>query len=100
LSEQTGAALGMWATPRASDGEKGGPNQSFGAGGQPLPSQAYQSAQAEASGPTPNGSSDTTAKPAGSLNPAFVSWLMGYPPEWGNCAPMAMPLSPKSRRKS
>ena len=32
----------MWSTPRASDGEKGGPNQSFGAGGQPLPAQAYQ----------------------------------------------------------
>ena len=31
-----------WSTPRASDGEKGGPNQSFGAGGQPLPSQAVQ----------------------------------------------------------
>jgi hypothetical protein len=30
----------MWSTPRASDGEKGGPNQSFGAGGIPLPSQA------------------------------------------------------------
>lgn len=30
----------LWSTPRASDGEKGGPNQSFGAGGTPLPSQA------------------------------------------------------------
>lgn len=29
----------MWSTPRASDGEKGGQNQSFGAGGTPLPSQ-------------------------------------------------------------
>jgi hypothetical protein len=29
-----------WATPRATDGEKGGPNQSFGAGGTPLPAQA------------------------------------------------------------
>lgn len=33
-----------WSTPRASDGEKGGPNQAFGAGGQPLPAQAYQAA--------------------------------------------------------
>lgn len=32
----------QWSTPRASDGEKGGPNQAFGAGGQPLPSQAAQ----------------------------------------------------------
>lgn len=29
-----------WSTPRASDGEKGGPNQSFGGGGVPLPAQA------------------------------------------------------------
>lgn len=33
-----------WSTPRASDGEKGGPNQAFGAGGQPLPARAYQTA--------------------------------------------------------
>lgn len=32
----------LWSTPRASDGEKGGPNQSFGAGGIPLPAQASQ----------------------------------------------------------
>lgn len=31
-----------WATPRATDGEKGGPNQSFGAGGVPLPAMASQ----------------------------------------------------------
>ncbi len=34
---------GLWATIRASDGEKGGPNMAFGAGGQPLPAQAAQS---------------------------------------------------------
>lgn len=33
-------AAGSWGTPRASDGEKGGPNMSFGAGGTPLPAQA------------------------------------------------------------
>ena len=31
-----------WATPRASDGEKGGPNMAFGAGGTPLPAQMHQ----------------------------------------------------------
>ena len=35
-------AIATWSTPRATDGEKGGPNQSFGAGGTPLPSQAAQ----------------------------------------------------------
>lgn len=29
-----------WSTPRSSDGAKGGPNMSFGAGGTPLPAQA------------------------------------------------------------
>lgn len=33
-------AAAMWGMPRASDAEKGGPNQSFGAGGTPLPAQA------------------------------------------------------------
>jgi len=37
-----------WSTPRASDGEKGGPNQSFGAGGQPLPAQMHQATWAAA----------------------------------------------------
>jgi hypothetical protein len=32
----------VWSTPRASDAEKGGPNQKFGAGGTPLPAQAAQ----------------------------------------------------------
>jgi hypothetical protein len=37
----TGQAEAMtWASPRASDGEKGGPNMSFGAGGTPLPTMA------------------------------------------------------------
>jgi hypothetical protein len=34
-----GAQATTWSTPRGSDGEKGGPNQSFGAGGVPLASQ-------------------------------------------------------------
>lgn len=35
-----------WSTQRASDGEKGGPNQNFGAGGVPLPAQAVSFARA------------------------------------------------------
>lgn len=46
-----------------------------------------------------NGPSEQTEKP-GALNPEFVCWLMGFPPEWDACAPMATPSSRKSRRKS
>jgi hypothetical protein len=45
-TKQGGANLrtqtALWSTPRASDAEKGGPNQAYGAGGQPLPSMAAQ----------------------------------------------------------
>lgn len=114
-------AQALWSTPRASDGEKGGPNMSFGAGCQPLPAQAAAlwatpntidakggtrtgagqvqlCHQAAASGATPSGSPERTASP-GALDPAFVSWLMGYPPEWLSCAPSAMRSSRKSRPK-
>jgi hypothetical protein len=37
-----------WSTPRASDGEKGSPNQSFGAGGEPLTAQAMNWATPQA----------------------------------------------------
>jgi len=54
-----------------------GPNQAFGAGGQPLPSQvAHQN-----TGATRSGSSAPTDSP-GALNPEFVCWLMGYPSGW------------------
>ena len=34
------------------------------------------------------------------LNPAFARWLMGYPPEWDACAPMATRSCRKSRPHS
>jgi len=39
--------------------------------------------------------------PAGGyLNPEFVFWLMGYPPEWDDSGVTAMPSSRKSRLSS
>jgi len=103
-----------WSTPRASDGAKGGPHMAFGAGGTPLPAQAAQLAWATpTSRDYKDGTSPGTAPvnahlgrqvepslDAGSLNPAFVFWLMGYPPAYLSCAPPATRSSRKSPRAS
>jgi hypothetical protein len=41
-TNETGSTGSQWSTPRASDGAKGGPNQRFSAGGQPLPTQIHR----------------------------------------------------------
>lgn len=101
-----------WGTPRASDGEKGGPNMTFGAGGHPLPSQAVQqmwgtptsrdwkdgaapslkaqtngllSRQAPRSMTGGDTSSASTQPVRRQLNPTFVEWLMGWPRGWTVC---------------
>lgn len=106
------AAEQLWSTPRASDAEKGSPNQSFGAGGQPLPSQAaqwstpsvadVQGGRKSRSGDRdsellmngqadqlcsrldqmPSTNGETSSPDRRSLNPLFVEWLMGWPPGW------------------
>jgi hypothetical protein len=58
-----------WSTPRASDGEKGGPNMSFGAGGQPLPAQAAQAAQATWATPSARDWKDTPGMSTTGVNP-------------------------------
>lgn len=43
---------------------------------------------------------ETEKAAAFQLNPHFSRWLMGFPPEWCNCAVMAMQSFPKSQRSS
>lgn len=74
--------LALWPTARASDGAKGGPSMTFGAGGLPLPSSAWRVANTS-SAPTENSRSGV-----GSLHPEFAGWELGYPPEWLSCAPL------------
>lgn len=72
----------QWSTVRASDGEKGGPNQAFGAGGVPLTTQACQLSRllhviltggSQSSPDTLN-----SALRSLRLNPLFCEWLMGW----------------------
>lgn len=100
-------AADIWSTPRASDGEKGGPNQSFGAGGIPLASQS-------ANWPTPTAldrprNDETLAKSAAFrkrnanqntvplyLGEVAQKWLTPDVPNGGRTAPADM--SPTGKR--
>ena len=64
----------QWSTPRASAAEKGGPNQSFGAGGIPLPAQAAKWTTPSASDGTRGGTGITEGMSGSSLTQNVAQW--------------------------
>lgn len=88
----------MWPTPCTPNGGRSPAKGMSNTGKTPDGKKRQVDIQWIARGLEPDGSSATTEKP-GALNPQFVCWLMGFPPEWDACAPTAMPSSRKSRPK-
>ena len=80
--------LAGWQTPKLPSGGGQEVRLTPGGGLRKLEDQALLS------GPPANGSPAGTGS-SGQLNPAFPLWLHGFPAEWDDCAPRAMP----SRRK-
>lgn len=87
----------MWPTPMAHEARLGYQRRMGDAKGSQK-SLTTEATDALGLGENVTGLRAQTEKP-GALNPAFVCWLMGFPPEWEDCAPTAMPSSRKSRQK-
>ena len=76
--------LSGWATPTVRDHKDGAASLETNR------INARLGMEVRLTGETSNGSPAPTEKP-GQLNPDFTRWLMGYPAEWADCAPTAMP---------
>jgi len=82
--------IGSWVSPTAQDHSRGGKP--------PRPQDTGVPLSQQVSGMPATGSS-AGMESGGQLNPAHSRWLMGYPTEWDDCAPMGTPSSRKSRQK-
>lgn len=96
---QEAEALAGWTTPQAHDTAPGN-SARIGRHGTKHGDRNLNDEAALISG-LPAPLSDPTPKVnTGALNPEFVSWLMGFPPEWLSYAPSATRSARPSRRKS
>ena len=87
--------LSGWASPAARDWKSGRgiktDKEQYGTKGKQLAREALGAISE---------SSSAAIRDLGALDPEFSRWLMGFPLEWGSCAPTEMPSSRKSRRSS
>jgi len=96
------ANLAGWTTPSASDSTRSGTGITPGMTGSSLAQQCKEAqgpARLTASGQLLIGSC-AGMESGGQLNPAHPRWLMGLPPVWDACAPMATPSTRKPRASS
>ena len=96
-------AISGWPSPTAQDHSRGVKRPRPQDTGIPLSQRVAQISMDEPARIKPDGTTLTGStagmESGGQLNPAHSRWLMGYPPEWDDCAPTAMPSSRKSRQK-